>query len=56
MESGLIKPPNRAGANGHRALSFDLDMKLDCHTCISESLSGGRGSALDRSANTLAQI
>jgi hypothetical protein len=24
------------GANGHRALSFDLDMKFDCYHCILE--------------------
>ncbi len=27
---------------------FDVEMKFDCHGCISESLSRGRGSALDR--------
>ena len=27
---------------------LDDDMKFGCHGCISESLSSGRGSALDR--------
>src|SRR5206468_5158114 len=31
---------HRAGANGHRALSFDDDMRFDCRSCIWEALSG----------------
>ena len=44
-----ISPPNTALEPTATALAvFDDDMKFDCHGCISESLSSGRGSALDR--------
>jgi len=46
----MIYPtPNTALEPTATALAvFDDDMKFDCHGCISESLSSGRGSALDR--------